>query len=136
MTMTGTDNSNMGAYYYTGVDQTTPLANITSGGDAASPMSVTNTSDRDGSWHAGVLYGNLITSLTGGVKRENLQNADNIGDLVDGNQQVASGSTGTFDLVWSNLSDGGYTTFMIRSSAGATAKHFSPFPSHYNEPNF
>ncbi len=118
LTLSGGSNFNMGAVYYTGVDQTTPTANVTQSVDLSSGASAINTSNLDGSWQAGTTWATFTDSLSGGVNRQNVQNANNIGYLIDSNATVANTSTNVFSWTWNGvIAESGYITYMLRPSS-------------------
>ena len=129
MTISGTSNTNMGAVHYTGVDQTTPTADSTDGVDPSSGAAITNTSNLDGSWQAGMIWAIFINSLSGGVNRQDIQNAADIGYLLDSNATVSSGNTNTFTYTWTGVvAESGYNTYMLRPTASAAAAT-TPLPT-------
>ena len=125
LTMTGNSNVNMGAAYWTGIDQTTPTNDPTNGNDTASPAATTNTSNIDGSWQMSLLFGAASLAVTsGGIKRWDIQNAADISFLADSNTTVANTVSNTINFSWNDGTDGGFVSCMIRPSAtpaGATA---------------
>jgi hypothetical protein len=114
----GTDVIDLGAVYYTGVDQVTPFTTAQQVNDNASPRNQQDTSDRDGSWQWGAFFSvSSLTSITGGTSRQTAGLSTHV--LIDSNATVASGATNTFDIVFGGNSV--TTSAMIRPVAVAVA---------------
>jgi hypothetical protein len=111
---------------YTGVNQTSPFANVTTGGHTPSyitttPTNVTRTSNTNGSWHfTSAQEASGATALTissGGIRREG-----GLGTTVtlahfDSNTSINNGNDNTMTLNWTGGGQHmGYITAMILPS--------------------
>tara|TARA_R110000868_G_scaffold271022_3_gene530483 strand:+ start:2753 stop:3487 length:735 start_codon:yes stop_codon:yes gene_type:complete len=110
----------VGAVYYTGVDQTTPLTSLVTTSDASSPASITNTSDLDGSWQVGLISGSngSISISSGGTSRQVLWSGFTL--MEDSNSTVANGATNT--ITWTYSGGGGGGAAMLRPVAAASSQ--------------
>lgn len=121
-TKSGSGSWRIGASFYTGVDQTTPITDVTQNNDTSSPGSQLNTSNLDGSWQIGIFNspngGGTVDS--GGAFTQQVSVTSGVGHLLDSNATVASGATNTFSWSWTNTHNAGWITAMLRPSVAVT----------------
>jgi hypothetical protein len=127
VTISGSTPWQIWADSYTGVDQTTPTANVASGGAAGvittSPTSIQVVSEANGSWHLASVKedsaGVALSASSGGVMREVGPGGTDDAHF-DSNGTVANTVTSTIVVAWTGGGQKlGYITYMLRPATSA-----------------